>query len=306
MRKLLIALGCVALLSTWSTAQEKALVTPLATPQAGIASICDSNTLNLASNCGFENGDFSNWNVSGPMDFVNVDPSAANSGSQGALFGTIGDYTYLTMSLPMGVPDPVNYHIEFWMANLVGGSGTYAAAYWSADGTFDDAYLLTEMIDSDPFDWTLYTFGPLPSAAGSQPAIQFIFRHDPDFFFLDDLDAEPSNLTAQMATHTTLPRLHEAIAGIRALRGHQVRSAFKANTRMPVLRLLLDALDQIRRIEVQNPRLQRFDPGATAIRCLAFTSPPTSQHTARLGETRRPGSHPAEALNERSKVSPRT
>lgn len=206
MRQLLISLACVALCPALFLAQDK-------TPALGrggtvlprIDSFCDSNLQNVAANCGFELGNFTNWSLSGPTDYVNVDPSAANSGANGALFGAIGGYTNLDQSLPAG-SSALNYHVEFWLANLMGGSGTEVDAIWSPNGTFADGQQLLRLVDPGSFDWTLYTFGPLPTHVGIQPAIRFIFRHDPDFFFLDDLDVEPSSsdgseVAARQASH---------------------------------------------------------------------------------------------------------
>jgi hypothetical protein len=153
----------------------------------------------------------------------------------------VGDYTALTQSLPAPTSDGVSFHVEYWLANEVGGSGTYFDALWSADGTFDDAIDLCNLTDADPFDWTLNTNGPLPSQSGVQPSIGFVFRHDPDFWWLDDLDVEVSSSSA----------------------GSQVvaREAIRNSRRMtstPRLAHLTPAVHQLLRVMAQSNGFGRF------------------------------------------------
>jgi hypothetical protein len=206
MRPLLLSLACVAVCPVIFLAQNKTLpnqIPPHGNGEAigvaaGIPSICDGIANDAVPNCGFEYGDFTAWSVGGPTDLVGVDPSATNSGSYGALFGTVGDYTYLVTSPQYADLTATSYHVEFWVANEVGGSGTHFDAQWSADGQFDDAIYLFYEDDADPFDWSLQTAGPLPAMGDGQtsPALGFVFRHDPDFWWFDDVDIEVSSGSA--------------------------------------------------------------------------------------------------------------
>jgi hypothetical protein len=189
MRRLLLAVACVALCPALFSAQDKippSVSGPPAPPP--IDSICDANQADLVANCGFETGDFSTLSVSGPTDWVSVDPIAANSGAYGAEFGTIGTIT--TVYPGFASAPGSTYFLEFWLANELGGSGTSMTAIWSSDGFFDDAFVLLDLENSDPFDWTLYTFGGLPVTSDNGGALAFSFQHDPAFWYLDDVDLE--------------------------------------------------------------------------------------------------------------------
>jgi hypothetical protein len=179
MRNRLLCLVCVALLPAFSFAQQKAPPAGGGPDQPLIPSICEGIDANLLRgfNCGFERGDFSSWTLHGPTDFTFVSGGFANSGSFGAAFGPIGDFDNLSTSIFISG----TYHVEFWLANVVGGTGTY----FQAD--LGDQTLMA-MTDSDPFPYTLFTFGPIPANDGDNLA--FIFRHDPDFWSFDDVDLE--------------------------------------------------------------------------------------------------------------------
>lgn len=178
MRTLLI---CLILVSTSVFAQEKA--PPLERENLTLgASECDSDSANLLSNCGFETGDFTDWGLAGAMDYVSVSTGAAHSGNYGGSFGAVGDLTVLEQ--PVDTIPGQFYGIEFWLANLVGGSGTFFGAYWC--GASEDCFPLLVLEDPDPFDWTLHTFGATADSRVSY--IRFLIRHDPNYFYLDDVD----------------------------------------------------------------------------------------------------------------------
>ena len=187
----LMAVVCLALLPTFSFAQEKALPSP---PKAGIQpaidSICDGlefNFLHAFGNCGFETGDFSNWVVGGDPAYVGISADPVNSGGYAASFGAVGDFNILNSS-PVALLSGFSYHVEFWLTNPNGGSGTEVQVYWFPSAN-DDPISLLDLTDSDPFDWTLFTFGPLP-VTGDGANLSFAFRHDPAYFYLDDVDIE--------------------------------------------------------------------------------------------------------------------
>jgi hypothetical protein len=217
MLKLLSSLAGVALLTTLSFAQSKGLPARRAGVQPAINSICEDeqHSANLLHdfNCGFESGDFSYWAMNGDPTFTGVADYSANSGSYGAYFGAIGDFTGAS-PLPVGAD---NYHVEFWLTNPLGGSGTEALVQWYPD-TSDttNVQTLLDLIDSDPFDWTLLTFGPLP-VTGDTGQLVFYFRHDPDYWYLDDVDIEPSSSAVSSSASASLRR-HPSAGGKRSVR----------------------------------------------------------------------------------------
>jgi hypothetical protein len=178
MRNRLICLVCLALLSTFSFAQQKAPPSGTGSAVDPLPSQCDGFAGNLVMNCGFETGDFAFpiWTLTGPTDFVGVDADHANSGNFGAFFGAIGDFNDLTQIVP--TRQGQEYNIEFQLANPVGGTGTTFDAFFGFDP-------LMSMDDSDPFPYTLFVFNQVTDVNDAQ--LRFSFRHDPDFWSFDDV-----------------------------------------------------------------------------------------------------------------------
>ncbi len=178
MRNRLICLVCLALLSTFSFAQQKAPPSERAIA-AGGPSQCDNSVDfpdNLVMNCGFETGNFANWTLTGATDFVGVDAAHAQSGNFGAFFGAIGDITQLSYIVP--TTQGRNYHIEFQLANPAGGTGTSFSA--SLGNT-----LLMSLNDSDPDNYRLFVFNVDSDFTDAQ--LRFQFRQDPDYWSFDDV-----------------------------------------------------------------------------------------------------------------------
>jgi hypothetical protein len=224
MRPLLLVLVCVALCPAVFVAQDNAKRPPVPAgppdPAFGVVgptdvdSICDANLADQLLNCGFETGDATSWVSSNLQGLTGVADYAANSGSFGVYSGNVGSSDVLYSS-PVYTSPAQQYHAEFWLANEVGGTGTFADVLWagteitacSADGK------CTPLQDAPQFDWTLFTAGPLPP--GSDPTqpiyLHFEFQQDPDFWWLDDVDVEPistdgSPIAARQSTHG-IPRV---------------------------------------------------------------------------------------------------
>jgi hypothetical protein len=193
-RNRLLCLVCLALLPAFSFAQQKAPPAQRGQDQAlDIPSICEGIDANLLKmdNCGFETGDFSQWFIGGDTTYTYVGSAAeVNSGSFGAGLGPVGDSDSVIHTVP--ATEGQTFHIEFWLANLVGGSGTFF------DADFSQTTLM-QLIDADASQYTLYTFGPIPGHPNPEGFTQVVFfvRHDPDYWFLDDVDVELSNASPQ-------------------------------------------------------------------------------------------------------------
>src|SRR5712692_8898986 len=178
MRNRLMCLVGLTLLSTFCFAQQKAPPSGRAI-QADQPSQCDNSVDfpgNLVMNCGFETGNFNNWTLTGPTDFVGVDAAHAQSGNFGAYFGAIADAPTLTYVVP--TTQGRNYHIEFQLANPEGGTGTFFNAFLGNN-------LLMELSDSDPDNYRLYVFNVDMDVTNARLFINF--RQDPDYWWFDDV-----------------------------------------------------------------------------------------------------------------------
>jgi len=145
----------------------------------GSASMCDAVSGNLVVNCGFETGDFSSWTLAGNtgFTFVESDPLFVHSGDFGAALGPIGSNG--TLSQNVGDNSTI-YHVSFWYMNLGGTPNDFTALWNGVD-------IGPSLVDANAFGYTQFA-GVLPGNAGpGSNSLTFQFRHDPSFWFLDDV-----------------------------------------------------------------------------------------------------------------------
>jgi len=134
---------------------------------------------NIVTNPGFETGNFSGWTNSGNTGFTSVitSPSSVHSGTFAASFGPIGSLGYLSQTLtttPGGI-----YDLSFWLKN---GSSVAPNEYQ----VFWDGVEIIDITNSASFPYTLESYSNL-NAASLSTELKFGFRHDPSFFYLDDV-----------------------------------------------------------------------------------------------------------------------
>jgi PEP-CTERM motif len=176
--RLLFVSSCVGLLTVFVTAGNTFAKSFTSTPPPAAPSVCDGIGGNLVMNCGFETGDFTGWNLDGDTTFDAVTTANPNSGLFSAQEGAVGD---------LGGFDQV----------VATGSGNYNLSYWLySDGNTPNAFqvliggnLVVNDSDLGSFGYTQFT---IPFTASGPTDIEFLFRDDPGFLFLDDTSVTPS------------------------------------------------------------------------------------------------------------------
>lgn len=146
------------------------------------ADVCGVVAGNLVSNCGFETGTFSSWTQSGNLGFTAVDNGTflsgrlPNSGMFQAHFGPVTTLGFLSQTL---VTTPGTYTLSFWLGNTGGTPNSFSASF---GGVPIPGSSLTNAPASS---YTFFTFSVV--ATGSSSLLEFAFRQDPGYWFLDDV-----------------------------------------------------------------------------------------------------------------------
>ena len=150
-------------------------VTPSANQMSGAAASAACVVPNSMTNPGFETGDLTGWTVND--DRILVDSTAPHSGTYSAKAGPIGRTGLLTQNFP-AIPGQ-QYQVSFWVRN---DSGTGPNSYTF----FINGSVLERVTDAPAFGYTFFTYTVTAVATFSQ--VQFIFRNDTGYFYVDDVN----------------------------------------------------------------------------------------------------------------------
>jgi len=183
------------------------------------ASICDSTSGNIVTNCGFESGSFSGWSVTGNLyggiggNYVGVDGNNPNSGTYEAYFGAPSQYGQTTTGNMYGPVTTLSqtltalpaqyYQISFYLDN----NGCSVTDGCPNEYNYFDAYFngtrLTQQYDlpySGSYDEYVFV---LPTSGGGSPntgVLQFDFTNDDDLFYFDDVSVTSLGATPEPAS----------------------------------------------------------------------------------------------------------
>jgi hypothetical protein len=200
----------LAVLGLWGISQSKA------------ASICDSTSGNIVTNCGFESGSFSGWSVTGNLyggingNYVGVDNGNPNSGNYEAYFGApslygqtnsgtqYGPATTLSQTLPVLPGD--YYEISFYLDNngCSVSDNPGCGNYYNYSDAYFNGVLLTQQYNlpySGAYDQYVFVVG---TSGGMNPynpgVLSFDFTNDDDLFYFDDVTVDCIGSTPEPAS----------------------------------------------------------------------------------------------------------
>jgi hypothetical protein len=146
---------------------------------------------NLIVNGGFEDGNFTGWNISGNLNYgiTTVDP---HSGTYSATFGPTNDatatgWTYISQDIPTIIGQ--QYEISFWGMNEY--SGTVGSQQNEFEGSWDGnaPNILINVPNTYP-EWGSVQSPPY-TATADLTVITFGFDNVNGTFFLDDVSVDP-------------------------------------------------------------------------------------------------------------------
>ncbi len=152
----------------------------------GLPAFTSVEATNLVENGGFETGDFWSWTLSSNSDSHNsVSSYYVHSGTYGASFGQVGSVAFISQTLSTSPGQ--QYLLSFWLLLPDGTTPNQFSASW------DGVIRFSQVNISAPFLWTFHQF--VVTATSSGAYMEFGFRNDPAFFYLDDISVAPYAVT---------------------------------------------------------------------------------------------------------------
>ena len=144
-----------------------------------------SSNANPIANPGFETGNFAGWTVNDPSGFtgVGMDPAFAHSGNHYAFLGATPNIGVLSQNVATMAGS--TYTLSFWLANDIT-TGTTLGPLATFSVFFNGISVFTLPPSSPAFPYTQIVIPGLV-ATGPVTSLEFKYRHDNDFYRLDDV-----------------------------------------------------------------------------------------------------------------------
>lgn len=147
----------------------------------GLTIATAARAANLVENGDFETGNLSGWELSGNRGYTGLTNSDPIAGNFSATLGPVGSLGHLAQHVATRAG--VSYTISFRLSNEWGGMNSFEA--------FFDGVSLLALSAAEPFAARRYQF--VRSAASNNAELRFSYRHDPSFWYLDDIAVAPAD-----------------------------------------------------------------------------------------------------------------
>jgi hypothetical protein len=167
----------------------------------------------LLVNGGFETGNFSGWSQSGTTSFTFVSSSNPYAGTYAAWLGPVGHFGYLSQTV--ATTPGSTYDLQFVLGNSSHSSNEFQVQF---GGT-----TVFDQVDMTNQGYTPYQF--TVTATSSSTLLQFGFRNNPGFFFLDSASLSAGAVISSVAPEPstlTLLAVGFAVLGGQAWRRRRV------------------------------------------------------------------------------------
>jgi hypothetical protein len=138
------------------------------------SALCQAGQVTVV-NGGFETGDFSGWTLTGPDDHVGVYDAYGYTGNYSAYFGAVGDFNILSQDVV--TTEGTSYDLSFRLDGSADGGGEIRIL-WGGESVFNSI--------NAAYSWEQINLTGLIGQAGSTQ-LQFQFRNDPAYYYLDDV-----------------------------------------------------------------------------------------------------------------------
>ncbi|MDZ4259902.1 MAG: PEP-CTERM sorting domain-containing protein [Gemmatimonadales bacterium] len=134
---------------------------------------------NLVANPGFETGELSAWTLGGAVDPMLTGVLASSSAQEGEYEFFSGPVETLgTLSQSVATTPGTSYLFSFWLDNTATESPNFFSVSW-------DTTTMSTLTDFREEGYQRYAFNV--NATSNATPIEFTFRHDDAFWYLDNL-----------------------------------------------------------------------------------------------------------------------